>query len=722
MNAQEIFGGAKWLTPGDTTKVVYIRGEFSLKAEVASAELTVCGLGFYEFTINGKPIDDDLYGTLSTDFNAYDSQHCKVQFGEETSHRIYVKKVDVSGLLSENNCIGVTLAPGWYHNVPIADYGPMTLCYRLDVTYTDGSCTEFVSDDSLRFAYGNIVDYQFYYGERQDWVNIKLDGWQKFGYDMSDWKPLTEIDAPESEYMYTDCPPDRIIRYITPVLMRETDDAFIYDMGENITGTPIIVSRTPGVNEIKLSVSERLNPDGTIEDYTNHGQNSTFITDSPDRKLSLRFMWYGFRYASVSKNAKIVSCAVIHTDVEVSSSFRSDNKLLDWIYTTYVRTQLDNMHCGIPSDCPHLEKRGYTGDGQLVGECAMLMLDAQKFYKKWLGDISDCQDKVSGHVQYTAPYIHSGGGPGGWGCAIAEVPYAYYKLYGDKSVLEEFLPKTLRYFDYLEAHSENDLVTSDQKGLWCLGDWCTPEDMIIPDPFVNNYFYIKTINRLIEFCNILGKPEFIPNLEALAERKKAAVIREYYNDETGDFAENVQGANAFAVDLGLGDERTFKHIVEHYRRETWYDTGIFGTDIVTRVLFERGEEQLAFDLLTSKGKYSFHHWMSTGCTTFPEYWTYKRSQNHPMFGGVVKYLFYNLLGIKQVGAGFDKLTISPAMVDGLGYADGHITTRHGEVRVKYVKQDGFTSFEVTIPDGVDADFAVGEYKQPLCAGINRIVV
>lgn len=112
MKANEIFGGARWLTPGDTTKVVYIRGEFSLKSEVASAELYVCGLGFYEFTINGKPIDDDLYGTLSTDFNAYDSQHCKVQFGEETSHRIYVKRVDVSGLLSENNCIGVTLAPG----------------------------------------------------------------------------------------------------------------------------------------------------------------------------------------------------------------------------------------------------------------------------------------------------------------------------------------------------------------------------------------------------------------------------------------------------------------------------------------------------------------------------------------------------------------------------------------------------------------------------------
>ena len=49
MNAQEIFGKARWLTPGDTTKVVYIRGEFKLTKPVASAELYVCGLGFYEF-------------------------------------------------------------------------------------------------------------------------------------------------------------------------------------------------------------------------------------------------------------------------------------------------------------------------------------------------------------------------------------------------------------------------------------------------------------------------------------------------------------------------------------------------------------------------------------------------------------------------------------------------------------------------------------------------
>ena len=128
----------------------------------------------------------------------------------------------------------------------------------------------------------------------------------------------------------------------------------------------------------------------------------------------------------------------------MTSSFHSTNEQLNWMYETYLRTQLDNMHSGIPSDCPHLEKRGYTGDGELVAECAMMLLDSKKFYRKWLYDISDCQDRVSGHVQYTAPYVRSGGGPGGWGCAIVEVPWQHYLHYGEASVLDQYYPARKR--------------------------------------------------------------------------------------------------------------------------------------------------------------------------------------------------------------------------------------------------------------------------------------
>ena len=725
MKAIEMFGAAKWMSPGKND-VSCIRGEFGLDKQVSSAVITICGLGMYELCVNGKRIGDDRFGTLATDFHAYDGEPCTKVHGEKLNHRIYVSKYDVTAELEAQNCIGVTLANGWYRARytkwgVVNDYGDPKLCFRIELTYADGSRGEILSGDRLKWTQSNILSCYFFEGEEQDYDSIRLGEWTKPGYDDSKWNSLAEVEAPDSEYLFSDCPPDRIIRYIKPKLISETASEFIYDVGENITGTPILKQRGSGVEKLTFRVSERLDHFGNIEDYTNHGQKSSFVTDGSDREYMLRFCWNGFRYVGVSKNAEMVSCAVIHSDVPVTSDFKSDDSLLDWLYETYVRTQLDNMHCGIPSDCPHLEKRGYTGDGELVCECAMLMLDSQKFYMKWLGDIADCQDTISGHVQYTAPYTRCGGGPGGWGCAIAEVPYMYYRTYGDKSVLEEFLPRVLRYFDYLEAHSENDLVVSDQKGEWCLGDWCTPEEIKIPEPYVNNYFYIKTINRLLEFCKVLGRDDLVPRLEELAKVKKAAVVSKYYDEATGDFCGGIQGANAFAVDLGLGDERTLANMVAHYERETWYDTGIFGTDIVTRVLFEKGYADLAYRLLTSSGKYSFREWMSSGCTTLPEYWTYNRSQNHPMFGAVVRYLFIYLLGIGQDGAGYGKLRIEPKLVNRLNYAEGHITTVHGRVGVRYVKTDSAVSFRIEIPEGVEAVLVYGgEHK--LSAGVNELAI
>ena len=46
-------------------------------------------------------------------------------------------------------------------------------------------------------------------------------------------------------------------------------------------------------------------------------------------------------------------------------------------------------------------------------------------------------------------------------------------------------------------------------------------------------------------------------------------------------------------------------MIEHYKSTGMYDTGIFGTDIVTRILFERGHGQLAFELLTSEKEIAF---------------------------------------------------------------------------------------------------------------------
>ena len=48
-------------------------------------------------------------------------------------------------------------------------------------------------------------------------------------------------------------------------------------------------------------------------------------------------------------------------------------------------------------------------------------------------------------------------------------------------------------------------------------------------------------------------------------------IKTYFDEKTGDFCENEQGANAFGVDLGLGDKRTFENMLQKYRKTNKYE-------------------------------------------------------------------------------------------------------------------------------------------------------
>ena len=303
---------------------------------------------------------------------------------------------------------------------------------------------------------------------------------------------------------------------------------------------------------------------------------------------------------------------------------------------------------------------------------------------------------------------------------MVEVPYTYYQHYGDKSVLKDFFPKMLRYFDYLEDHSEDNLVTSDYPGSWCLGDWCTPDDIKIPAPLVNNYFYIKSMLRVLEIAPIIGREDICPEMEKRIAERKTAIENAYYDAETGDFAEDIQGANSFAVDIGLGSEKTFHNIVKKYTELGMYDTGIFGTDILTRILFERGQGQLAFDLLSGEKEVSFHTMKAAGATTLWEYWTGKQSHSHPMFGAVTRTLFYYLLGIRQVEGSteFMNIVVQPVIPEGLDFATGHITTRYGIICVAWQKQKDTVIFTVEVPEGIQARFAYNDKELELETGVN----
>lgn len=724
MTSNEMFGNAKWLSPMKESQAPRIRGEFEI-SNFENAKITVGCLGFFELYINGKKVSEEIFSPVTSDYHHVPDAYYSKVLGEKLAHRIYCPQYDITHLLNEGkNCIAFFIGPGWYRLYDDI----VKLCFKIE-TQNKGKTEMIVSDETwLKFSKSFITSYNMTDGEKHDYTLCRdTKDWMMTGFDDSEWLTLSEVESAESEYYIQNSPTDAIIRHIKPKLVNETENHYVYDCGENITGWPIIYCDSVKHETIVTRVGEEINRDKTINDFSVLNQVSEFKTNGTPQYMHIRFTWHAFRYIEVTKNAVIEDVAVIHSNVKVDSHFESDDEILNWLYDAFIRTQLGNMHNGIPSDCPHLERRGYTGDGQVCCDAVMLQLDSKSFYKKWMEDISDCQDRISGHVQYTAPYAHCGGGPGGWGCAIVEVPYTYYKHFGDTEILKKYFHQMLHYFDFLQSHSENDLVTSAQPGLWFLGEWCTPTKVkgewpIIPPPFVNNYFFIKSINRVIEIAKIIGKDDEIDELEKLAEIKKQAIIKNYYDEKTGDFCENIQGANCFAFDLGLGDERTLANIVKHYYETGVFDTGIFGTDILIRILFENGYDHLAVSLLTSKGEPSFYQWMKNGATTLWEEWFDPRSMNHPMFGAVTRYFFYYILGIRQEkdSTGFEKVIISPTFASKLSYIKGHITTQNGKISVRLNRGGANTFAEIELEKDISATFVYENQVIQLKQGMNKI--
>lgn len=534
----------------------------------------------------------------------------------------------------------------------------------------------------------------------------------------SGFQNVIKAPAHETQFFVQDCPADRAERAIKPVKLFDLGEVSIYNMGENISGYPVVAATVDGAN-ITVRCSEEINPDGTLNfDSCDRGQiqKDEYRNAKKGEECMPWFTWHGFRYFELTNNAEPVRCEVVHSDCAVTSSFESDSEMLNWLYDAYIRTQLSNMHSGVPSDCPHIERLGYTGDGQLCCEAAMMLLDSQKFYKKWLEDISDCQSIGNGHVQHTAPFMGGGGGPSGWGGAIAVVPYEMYKIYGDKETFRRYLPKILRYFDYLDSRSSGGLVCREEEGGWCLGDWCPPEQITICEPFVNTALYVKQMMMTKEASEAIGESETAAMLEKRIEEKKQAILNAYYSPQTGSFIGDAQGSNSFAVDIGLGGERAFNNTKKKYDAADAFDTGIFGTDILTRVLFERGCADTAFRLLTSTGKGSFYNMKKQGATTIWENWDGERSHSHPMFGAVTRYLFSFILGITQEknSAGYEKIVIAPQIPDGLNRASGHITTVRGEIAVSFVRTEREMDFYVTVPQkawftyGSDCEYELWE--------------
>ena len=708
------FQSAIWIAPSRLCAAPITIRRFTTVGNVHRAALSVTGLGYYRVWLNGTELGaQDWFQPSQSDYFRRDLTHATYTCHDHFTHRVYYRTYSVTELLkSGENVLEIQCGGGFFVQTERLAEGEMTYADRTQCIYDLAmDDVHILSDGSETWRESNIRASQLFLGETID---------ARF----SDNTEYPVIPAALTDTILTpeDGVPDRIIRTITPQSIGTMNGRTIYDVGENISGLVRIHTHAPSSTTIHIRFAEELSAAGEL-DFSTTGSGyicrsgvpqimaDTFISSGGGDTFLPSFVWHAFRYFDVCGEIDGAEVCVIHADLPVTAAFESDCAGMNFYFDAYLRTETAAIHGSVPMDCPHRERLGYTGDGQVTAETVMLTLDAQPLYRKWMRDILDGQDPDTGHVQHTAPFQGGGGGPGGWGVAVVTVPWAYYRQYGESKLLRETYPAMQKWFSYMESRIEDGRIVREEEGGWCLGDWCYLTTGQLPESYVNTALYVRALHMLTEIARIVGDPDAEGVYRAAIARSTAAVRADY------EGLSDVGAAMVYAVALGLENPERMN---AYYNALGHFDTGFLTTDLLLDLLWTHGYADTAYRLLSATEKGSFLYMRDHGATTIWESWT-GGSHCHPMFASGVRTLFTGLCGIRQTakGAGWREVMIAPQLPTKMHHAAGKIHTPQGEIAVTLDRAVDGVRATVRIPEGIHA-YRAGNI--PLAAGVHAFLL
>ena len=722
---------AEWtMAPSCLAAPVFTRKFFARTGE--KAEIAITAFGFFKLYVNGKKIGAEYILPLHSIYHDIGFSEMEYPIKDTFTFRAYCSVFDISQLLVDgDNLLEIHLANGFYRQTERIAEGDWKYGDELGVRYaiaiSDSGKSRSIVSDCTEVVRNSAITYsELFIGEVYD-SRIERD--RKYQY-----YPTFHKEFPDTLITLSDAPSDEVISEIVPDLVCKSGNKCIYDAGANVSGT-VRIKAWPKEGEcVVLRFAEVFKDDALDFDSTGSQcvcrsgrqqiMEDVFIGDGNEHIYQPSFVWHAFRYFEIVGDAEAVCVSVIHAPCEITSDFTSSSPELNWLYNAFIRTQLNNMHLGFPSDCPHRERLGYTGDGQICSLASMMLVDSKDFYRKWIRDIFDSQDQVGGHINHTAPFGGGGGGPLGWGGAAITVPYNYYKTFGDITPIKENYTNIKGYVGYILSGMDGGLVVREEKGGWVLGDWCTLDECKIPEPLVNTALFAKYLDYVIEIADALGKTDDIHKFSEIKKKMIRALREKYFDDVDGSFFNGIQGSDCYGIYAGASDKRTEELLIEKYSTQDYFDTGFIGTYILVELLLELGAEDVAYKLLTSHKPGSFGYMMDCKATTVWEHWLGIGSHDHPMFGASAAHLFRGFLGITQAkkSHGYECIEIRPHIPRALRSASGSILTPKGRISVAFEQMNGAISFVVELPDGENAEFTFKEEKRLLNQNKNNFTI
>jgi alpha-L-rhamnosidase len=685
------------------------RKEFQLKKEVRSAVAFVTGLGYFELWLNGAKVGNDVLVPNQTNYGKRPLlKDALIALPDSfTEYRVMYLAYDVKNQLVKGaNAIGSIVGNGFYNPAKFWDEGygtPRFLC-QLHITYADGTEEVILSDASWTASRSPIMMNMVYYGEDYD-AREEQPGWCMPGFDDSFWENAAIRRPPEGKLVAHTAHPDRVIEQFEPVAINKLGEGhYFVDFGVEISGW-VRFNNVVAPRGHKVELKPRANL------YS--GDNSyTFRGDGPE-SYAPRFNWFVFSGVEIINwpgelTREQITAEAVNTYIEPSATFETSSELFNGINRIWRRSQTDNMHGGLASDCPHRERSGYTGDGQLACNTVLHNYDAKSFYQKWIGDMRGAQILGTGYVPNGAPWEPGCGGGPAWGAAICVMPWEYFVQYGSRDMLEDNYQAMKGYVRYMLTWTgEDGIMLSQRRGndgsivkWYNLGEWLPPGELI-PDEMVHTFVLWYCADITSRTARVLGIGEDVEEYRDLANRTKEAFQDRFYDQVANTYGD--AGGNILALKMGVPADQyegVIKALKAGIRKKGGHiDTGIIGTRFFFEVLADNGLNDLAFEAMNKRTEPSYGHWIELGSTTTRENWNEDGSHNHPMFGGGLVWFYKNLAGMQADPAdpGYRHIIFRPQPVKELEYVTYTNKTPYGEGGITWRNEAGAFEMKVTVP-------------------------
>lgn len=746
-------------------KSICLRKSFRADKEVAEAMAYVCGLGFYEFSFNGKKVGDSEFAPLWSDYDK----------------SVYYNTYDVTQQVrTGENAIGILLGNGFY-NVQGGRYrklqisfGAPTLLFKLQIRYTDGSVQTVSSDPTWKYDLSPITFNCIYGGEDYD-ARLEQNGWDRPGFDESRWRPVVVQEAPKGTLRPQKAAPVKIMeRYdiktvnkLTPeqvaaacLSTKRTVDpsATVLDMGQNLAGFPEIVVRGKRGQKITLIVAEALTEEGACNQRQTGRQHYYEYTlkGEGEERWHPRFSYYGFRYIQVEgavlkgqKNPRklpvvrnIRSCFVYNSAAKVSS-FHCSNPIYNAAHRLIEKAVRSNMQA-VFTDCPHREKLGWLEQVHLNGPGLLYNYDLSAYGPQIMRNMADAQHP-NGAMPTTAPEYVVFDGPGlepfaespEWGGSLVIFPFMYYETYGDDSLIKEYYPNMRRYVDYLATRADRNILSFGLGDWYDYGDFRAGFSRNTPVPLVATAHYYMTVRYLTLAASMVGNEYDQRYYTRVADGILKSFNERFRDPVTGQYGTGSQCSNALPLFLDMvrsekGDDalknrvldHLLKDIVAHGNRLT---TGDVGNRYLIQTLARFDRDDVVHQMFNHDEAPGYGFQLKFGATTLTEQWDPRQgsSWNHFMMGQIDEWFFHSLAGIRPDASdlrGHDSLTgarsgyrnfiIAPKPVGDLGFVNAVYETLYGKIIVDWTRKDGKFVLNLTVPVNTSAKVYLPDGQDP----------